>query len=69
MRDAQVDEARFFDTGDHFDRVTERGARAIEERPLALRTAQSVRAHDANALGLHVLQALAELLGIEAGGG
>ncbi len=62
VRDAEINQARFFDTGDDFDGMAERRARAIQERAFALGLAERVGADDANALGLHVAQPLAESL-------
>ena len=42
LRDAKIDQARFFDAGDDFDGMTERGARAIEKGAFALAPCASV---------------------------
>src|SRR5690606_25885013 len=62
MRNAEIHEPRFFDARDNFDGKSERGARAIEERAPAARSAERVRADDANARRLHVGKSLAESL-------
>ena len=62
MRDARIDEASLLQPGDDFDRMTERGAGALEKPALALRAAQRIGAHDAHAVGMHGPQALSEAL-------
>ena len=62
VRDAEVDQARLFDAGDDFDRMTKRVARALEERAAAPGPAQRVGPDDAHAAGPHVAQPLSEAL-------
>ena len=58
----EIDQTCFFDAGNDFDWMTERGACAIEKRPSSLGSPQRVGPHDAHALCLHVAQSLAETL-------
>src|SRR6185295_608002 len=60
MRHAKVDQTRFFDAGDDFDRMTECCAGAIQECALAPRTPQRIGADHAHAFRLHVVQPLTE---------
>jgi hypothetical protein len=60
VRDAEVDQARFFDARDDFDGMPECVAGTLEEHATALGLAQRVGADDANALRPHVAQALAK---------
>jgi hypothetical protein len=60
--DAGIDEARFLDARNDFDRMTERLARAFDECFLSARPSKYVGPHDANMIGTHVTQSLAESL-------
>ena len=60
VRDAEVDEARFFGAGDDLDRVSERFRGAIEERARVARLPQRARADRAHAADRHRAEALAE---------
>ncbi len=60
VRDAEMDQARFFDARDDFDGMTECVAGPLEKDPAPLGLAQGVGADDAHALRPHVAQALAE---------
>ncbi len=62
VRHAGVDEPRLFHAGDDLDRVAERLAGALEEGLLAMGAAQRVGPDDADAVGVHVAQPLAEAL-------
>ena len=62
VRDAGIDEARFFDAGNDFDRMADGFARALDEGLLAPCAPEGVGADHANAVGPHVAQALAEPL-------
>jgi hypothetical protein len=62
LRDTQVDQAGFFDAGDDFDGMAERGTCAIEERAFALCAAKRIRADHANAFRFHIVKALTEAL-------
>src|SRR5688572_22205632 len=60
MRNAEVNEARFLDAGDHFDRVTERLFGLRKEGVAVTRATQRVRAHDTNLVRAHIAEPLTE---------
>jgi len=60
LRDAGIDETRFFLAGNDLDRMTDGLAGALEERAIALEPAQCAGADDVHAIGAHVQQPLAE---------
>ena len=62
MRHTRVYQSGFFQPGDDFDRMSERGAGALQEPALALGAAQGVGADDSHAVGVHGAQPLSEAL-------
>jgi hypothetical protein len=59
---ACVDQSGFFQPGDDFDRMSERGPGALQEPALALGATQGVSADDSHAIGMHGAQPLPEAL-------
>jgi hypothetical protein len=62
MGDAQVDEARFFATGDDLNREAERGARFAQELGRIFRHAQGVGADCAHCAARQAAQPFADAL-------